>query len=219
MYSVYFDFSTGLKSSLNVYEGHFQAILNHVAAVEKGLGLIREDREDNTARWKRNSFEHFSDEGLCMAAMEHNQWVRDLYSYWASKPTGPEVLTPEMASQIWHALTFIRVPPRRWTADYYRDNMERLFDVMVTGARDGITLDVAVLTPAQAAQVVLLFSEFLDTKDIRLTLPHGWDYLVDGEECQWCSKKEINIHDEDGCPHSMQCDDSECLFVLDQEVD
>lgn len=179
MYHAFFDFRAGLKQPLSVCEGHFQSLLNDIASVEQRLGLVREDQGDNVARWKSNSFDDISDDVLCDTAQKHNQWVRELYNYWASKPDGPETLSPEMAQQIWHALTFIRVPPRRWTADYYRHNMERLFDVMVTGERDGISFDVDTLTSEQAGQVVLLFSEFLDTHDIRLAVPDGLDFLAD----------------------------------------
>lgn len=212
MYHVYFDFSTGLKAPINTHEGDFQSTLNYIARVEQRLGLVRDERGENTPRWVRSNFDGVSDDVLCDTAREHNEWVRTMYNYWASKPGGPEVITPEMADKIWHALTFIRVEPRRWTASYYRDNMERLFDVMVKGERDGISFDLDPLTVKQAEQVVVLFSEFLDTHDVRLAVPDGYDFLTIDENCQWCSIKAIHIYTDDGCESVAQCRE-DCLFV------
>ena len=210
MYHVFFILSMGLAETLNVKAGHHQAILNHVATVEQRLGLAR---KDEVARWMPTDFTDIDDEVLCYEAQKHNEWVREVYHYWGSKPEGPELLTPEMAAEFWHALSFIRVPPRRWTEDYYEDQMTRVFDVMVKGEQDGVYFDADPISPRQAGQVIYLFSEFLDTHRLDLVVPHDYDYLTRSEELQWCSMHERHLYSDDGCAEHPTCKETECYFV------
>lgn len=217
MYRAFFVLSQGLATELNVREGHYQDILKRIAIVEAALGLVAEQYKDNPPHWKHTKFENVSDAVLCNEALAHNAWVRRVYNYWASEPTGPEILTPEMAQGFWHALSFIRVPVARWTTDYYQHQMERLFDVMVKGERDGITFDNGVLTPQQAAQIILLFSEFIDCRQVDLIVPAGYDFLTTTDGCEWCYiHGEHRLH-ESGCDEIETCQESECGFVLDRE--
>ncbi|HEA67728.1 MAG TPA: hypothetical protein ENI07_13020 [Desulfobacterales bacterium] len=74
---------------------------------------------------------------------------------------------------------------------------------------DGITFDeIPPLTPEQAGQVIVLFSEYLDTADIRLEVPRGHNRLASSDDggYLWCEKcgavtyEDAEDCDTDGCP-------------------
>lgn len=116
----------------------------------------------------------------------------DFGEWHAKPPPAPnETLTVEDARSFWHALeSRIDVPAQRWTSDYYQERMEHLYEVMRGRPSEGVTFGTKALTPKQAAEVVVLFSEFLDDHDIRLDVPLGHDGLrssADGGYV-WCEK-------------------------------
>lgn len=220
-YRVYFELSTGLKHAVTVPAGWFERAMLHARQVENRLHI---ERDTDTGQWKRTKFEGVPDDVLCGTAEMHNAWVRHVYdelaTYAVSPPQGAvEVVTPEKARELWPALHFIDVPPERWTANYYKGRMEVLFEVMTEGECNGISFDVETLTPEQAGMVVLLFAEFLDTHDIRLAVPRGYDFLArsDTGEYDWCEKHGEAIYVDDSCSEVATCDVSDCPLVMEYQ--
>lgn len=199
-YHVHFSMSTGLAKPLRVPAGTKAEILAHVRDVEKTLGLKTTQYRDNPAHWMRNDFADLSDEVLCDTASKHNRFVVRLYEQfaeWSEKPVkGGEKLTPADAAEFWHGLQKIEVPPDRWNAGYYREQMERVYEVMRGRPADGVTFDGKPLTTEQAVAVIILFSEFLDTHDIRIDVPVGHDHLACSDEYAWCEKCGAIADDE-----------------------
>lgn len=78
--------------------------------------------------------------------------------------------------------------------------MGSLYEVMRGRPSEGITFDVKALTPAQAGAVIRLFEQFLDTHDVRLEVPHGYDHLASSLDggYQWCNKCFRPMAPEDG---------------------
>jgi hypothetical protein len=216
-YHVFFALSSGLKTPLKVPAGTLAAIIAHVAHIEEVMGIQRERYPDNPGvpeRWK--TFQSFGanlkDEEFCREAAAHNAWVINIYEnfgFWAKHPftigkghqdTGPnrcyptgtkaEVITPKQADQFWCALNRITVPPDRWDKDYYRARMEHLYEVLRGRPSEGVSLDEKPLTIRQAAQVINLFSEFLDPDELRLDVPNGHDRLKSSYDggYTWCEK-------------------------------
>ena len=180
-YRVFFDFAAGLSASLQVPRGTQATILAHVAEVERTLGLVcttYNDQPGHWDRWKRD-WSQISDKTLCETVSRHNAWVRWLYdrlAHWSHHPVvDGEELSPDDAKAFWHALEQLDVPPERWTGAYYKERMDCLYAVMRGRETEGITFDTKALTPRQAAAVMTLFAEFLDTGDIRLDVPKGHD--------------------------------------------
>lgn len=195
-YHVFFAFSTGLQTPITAPKGELERIVKHIEGVEHALGLEREQYRDNPVHWNLRGFPSASlnDKLLCETVERHNRWVRELYDLiaeWASKPVeGGEIITPEAAKGFWHGLQQLTVPPSRWTGDYYRARMTTFYEVMRGRPTDGITWGVAKLTPKQAGAVIWLFSELLDTQDLRLEVPKGCDHLASSYwgEYDWCER-------------------------------
>lgn len=211
---VFFSFSSGLSAPLMVPKGTKDVCVEHVLEVERTLSIPREKFKDNPPywdtcfKWKRS----VDDEVLCETVIEHNEWVRSLYESFGSWSKNPvvdgEVLTPEDAQQFWFGLRQLDVPIERWTADYYRNRMEHLYEVMRGRPSEGVDFDTKALTVRQAAQVILLFSAYLDGGDIRLNVPAGHDELAascDGGY-EWCEKccRAIDPDDIKNC-RRKQC--------------
>lgn len=202
-YFVWFDFSSGLKNPITVPTGWTEKTLNYVADLEEALGIEREQYKDNPPHWKHTTYQGIPDEVLCELAENHNDWVRRVYddfSKWSkTPPTDGETLTPERATEFWPALTMIHIPPQRWSRDYYRQQIEHLFDVMTDGEHQGVTFDEKKLTPKQAGEVIHLFAEYFGN-DVELVIPAGYDFLMDAEECDWCEKCGKHItYDDNSC--------------------
>ena len=138
---------------------------------------------------------------------------------WSAHPvTRGETLTVEQSAGFWFGFTQLRIPPERWTADYYRERMEVLYEVMRgRPVEERITLGAQKLTPKQADAVIRLFAEFLDTDDLRLAVPYGYDHLASGAdgEYDWCST----------CGRSMEpldvrsCRRKTCELRLEREAE
>lgn len=212
-YAVFFDFSTGLASPIQVPKGTLVTILAHVGQVEKALCLIPVKPEVGERRWDitRKSFQGIEDELLCETVERHNRWVRRLYdqiSEWSEKPPREgEEITPEAAAKFWHALRRLTVPPARWTSDYYRARMDSLYEVMRGRDSEGVSLDTKALTPKQASAAIRLFSEFLDTNDLRLEVPNGHDFLASSYDggYDWCEKCGPMISEDARCCRRREC--------------
>lgn len=115
------------------------------------------------------------------------------FGQWSKKPVDDgEELTPEDAKRFWFGLRELSVPVYKWTADYYRDRMEHVYEVLRGREHEGVTLDKEMkekpLTPRQAAAVIRLFSEYLDPADLRLDVPWDCDYLASSSDggYEWC---------------------------------
>ena len=86
----------------------------------------------------------------------------------------PERLTPKQATTFWRALHEIDVPPERWTADYYRNRMEHLYEVLRGRPSEGVSFDARTpLTPEQAAGVIVHVEKWLDRHELLLDVPRG----------------------------------------------
>jgi ribosomal protein L40E len=216
-YQVFFDFSLGLAQRLRVPAGTKKAIIAHVEEVESVLGLKRTQYENNAIHWDNfdpefmNGFPSVDNEVLCNTVLEHNAWVRGCYrdfADWSEKPfksskghTG-EWITPKDAKKFWHGFQRLEVGASRWTPDYYIDRMEHLYEVMRGRESEGVTFGEKALTTKQAAQVINLFSTFLDHADRRLDVPNGYDYLASSYDggYDWCEKcGPVHPDDADAC--------------------
>jgi hypothetical protein len=85
--------------------------------------------------------------------------------------------------------------------------MEHLYEVMRGRESNGVTFDVKPLTEKQAAQVINLFSEFLDPDDLRLNVPDGRDYLASSADggYEWCDKCFKPIAEDDTSCRRRKC--------------
>ncbi|MFH0995783.1 MAG: hypothetical protein V1844_09845 [Pseudomonadota bacterium] len=218
-YKMFFEFSSGLTGPIQAPKGELQRILDHVKSVEESLGYETEQYKDNPKRWKSTKpSDGVTNKVFCEVAEDHNRFVMRLFdaaSDWHEKPPADcETITPEDATKFWHGLRLIHVPPERWTGDYYRARMESLYDVMRGRESDGVTFNEKPLTPRQAAQVINLFSPFLDESDLRLDVPKGHDYLA--SSCDggyvWCEKCGAVTSE-----HAEMCQKRKCPVRIDEE--
>lgn len=214
-YCVLFDFSTGLSAPLTVPLGTKEQCLERVNSVERTLGIKRTQYEDNPPHWDhwddeyRQGFPSVDDKTLCDTAEEHNGWVRWLYgrlAEWSENPVaGGELLTPEDATEFWPGLRMVSVSPERWTDSYYQERMQGIYETMRGRGSEGMSIDdITPLSPEQANAVICLFSQYLDTGDIRLEVMKDCDHLSNSNEYRWCEKcgavDPYRFCDNEGCP-------------------
>lgn len=209
-FHVFFVFAAGLAKPIRCPKGTLADIMKHVADVEAKHG-VKPETYNGRVRWchfaLREAIAALSDKDACRLADEHNAWVRwiyDRFTVWSEKPItgkGSEKITPAAAKKFWYALTMIDVPAERWTGDYYRARMDAAYEAMRgrggRGGGEGFTFDAEPLSEKQAAAVMILFSQWLDTHDIRLDVPNGHDCLkasCDGGY-EWCA--DCGAIDED----------------------
>lgn len=200
-FEVRLSFSMGLTKTLRVPVGTKASLLAHVEHVETTLGLKRVQREgrgesywDHWDKRFRQGFPDVDAKLLCATVERHNRWVDRLWhdlEEWAKAPPKPsEKLTPGDAERFWHATQKLKVDPDRWTEDYYRARMDEIYEAMRGREAGGAIFDAKVLTPRQAASVINLFEQYLDTHDIRLDVPKGCDYLLPSSAHEggydWC---------------------------------
>lgn len=239
-YHVFFDFSTGLSKRVRVPKGYKETLLKHVNEVEQTLKIKTEQYEKNPPYWdvRRNEWKGISDKVLCETVSAHNTFVRRVYKemgFWFKHPflkgkghadesvnrawtTGwkSEWITPQEAQGFWRGLTTLTVPIWRWTPEYYIERMEHLYEVMRGRDNEGVSFDQKPLTVKQAAQVVNLFSEFLDNDDRRLDVPNGHDYLASSYDggYVWCEKCGP-AHPDD----AYSCSRRKCPVMAEQPND
>lgn len=220
-YSVFFDFSSGLNKSILVASDTLKKVLAQVQHIESALGYETTQYRDNPKRWKNTKAKDgVSDKVLCETAEQHNGFVRWLYhafNEWnENPPKKAETITPKDAEKFWHGLQIINVPPERWTGDYYRARMESLYEVMRGLEGEGVTFDEKALTPRQAAQVINLFSEYLDKEDLRLDVPLGHDYLASSSDggYEWCEKCGAITYED-----AVDCRKRKCPLRAELRVD
>ena len=197
-YHVFFSFSTGLSQPMVCPKGTLEKIKTAIADTEKALGLVTTQYLDNPKHWdsRKNdeAIKGVDDKVLCETAMRHNNFVRWLYEdfeKWSKNPPEDgETITLDEAKGFWHGLEFIKVSPDRWTPEYYIDRMEHLYEVMRGRDSQGVSFGEKALTEKQAAQVINLFSEYLDSDDRRLDVPRGHDSLASSYDggYDWCEK-------------------------------
>jgi len=212
-FRVFFSLSTGLKEPITVPKGTLKKILERVALTEKSLGLETEQYRDNPKHWRNTEpKEGVSDKTLCDVAEDHNQFVIWLYHKFEECSQTPtpdgEVITVEDAANFWHGLDLIDVPAHKWDRDYYQARMTALYEAMRGRESEGMIFDSDPLTPEQAGDVINLFAQYLDSDDIRLDVPLGYDLLTadnDGEYT-WCEKCGGLV----SWGHVYNCEESEC---------
>lgn len=214
-YHVFFSMSVGLKGPMLCPKGTLKRILDEVKATEEALGLGTTQYENNPPSWdrykNRESIAKVTDKVLCKTAMDHNAFVIYLYQQfgeWSkTPPVDGETITPEQAATFWHGLEMITVPPERWTREFYVSKMEHLYEVMRGQESQGVSFGERPLTSKQAAQVVNIFSEYLDKNDCRLDVPKGHDYLASSYDggYNWCEKCGAVTSDTfSGCTRSSK---------------
>lgn len=193
-YAVLFDFATGLERPVIAPVGTLARIREHVAHVEKALGLRSERYLENPAHWTRESLrcEGVDDAVLCREARAHNEWVLQLFrdfGRWHAEPapTPSETITNEDAQTFWHALARIEVPRERWTETYYVEEMGDLYEVLRGRPTGGVSSDVRPLSAEQAGAVIRLIEPYVGVGDPRLEVPKGHDHLATSDDYVWCS--------------------------------
>lgn len=230
-YHVFFSMSTGITKAVRVPKGTLAAVIKQIKETETLLGLTTDQYKNNPKRWVIPDFNTLDDEVVCGGIERHNNFVMRFYdqlSHWASHPFkigkgplakhvidtaypigwGSEKITPKDARGFWHGLRTLEVPVTKWTREYYVNQMETLYEVMRGRTRDGISFDESPLTPKQAAQVINIFSTFLDDNDCRLDVPNGHDYLASSYDggYDWCEKcgamtsEDGQVCAKRGCP-------------------
>lgn len=212
-YHVFFSFSQGLSKPMMVPKGTKAEFNEHVKYVEETLKIERTKYLNNPAHWNgfKRDYSHLSDEELCKIASDHNDWVRRVYrkfGEWSkTPPKDGEEMTPDEAQEFWPGLEMITVAPDRWTAEYYIERMECLYEVMRGRESEGISFDTKPLTPKQAAAVIGLFSEFLDPDDRRLDVPNGHDHLASSYDggYHWCEKCGPMTFEDGSCCKKKKC--------------
>ncbi len=200
-YHVLFDLSIGLSKPITVPRGTLENILAHIHWAEQELGLIIEENPQSQSgkKYYRNHQpkEGVSDETFCQVAEKHYQFIRELYQEFADCSQTPcvegETITPEESEKFWYGLTTIEVPVERWTMEYFRARMEEIYDVLRGNSsllKSNIFFDSKALTARQAAEVIGVFSAFLDKWDLRLDVPKDRDYLASSYDggYYWCEK-------------------------------
>lgn len=209
-FKVYFTFAAGLKEAMKVRSGMIAVVRKSIADVEESLGIQREVYNGET-RW--NSFplcknaEKISDEDYCNAVENHNRTVRWFYERlreWSKKPPTDEteLLTPEIFGELLIGLQTLDVPVERWSNDYYRARMESFYEAIRGRESEGMSFDAKSLTEHQAASVIVLLSQWLDSGDIRLDVIKGTDQLAASYDggyswCESCGAVDPNDIDED----------------------
>lgn len=159
--------------------------------------------------WYENNFRQPSEESF-----------RFMPNNYGKPPAPPETMTPADAQTFWHGLRQIEVPAERWTSDYYRDRMEHIYEVLRGREHEGVTFDSKGLSPKRAAAVINVFSEFLDSHDLRLDVPNGHDYLASSSDggYDWCEKcgpahpDDARVCRRKACPIQDEAEDRR--FVL-----
>lgn len=214
-FHLFFLFTQGLSRPMQVPVGTLERILERIEDTETCLGITRSTYKDNPPHWQiPGDFGGATDEEICETAEAHNEFVRDLYrdfSAWSENPPSPsEMITPEQAREFWCGLRLITVEPERWTEEYYRSRMESIYETMRRGESDeGQVFDADPLTAKQANAVIALFSEHLDTHDIRLLVPKGHDHLASSHDggYHWCEKCGEGITEDDAYECAGNCKD------------
>lgn len=219
-YRAYFMFASGLSETIRVEMGTFQRMMEHVDEIESELGLERESHDNNLSHWtsKSKRFEGIPDEKVCLMVSKHNRYVRWFYDMLDARSKSPtnltafENLTPKKAQQFWHALELLSVEPFRWTKDFYREEMDRLYEAMRGRETDGVSFNAKKpLTIEQADAVICLFSEYLDKYDIRLAVPRGHDSLASSYDGEYYWSSTCGAVAEDDIEgHARTCIKKDC---------
>jgi len=193
-FAVFFDFSTGFKCDLYFEPGTYERVLSRIRETEQQLGITRETY-NGQCRWTRHPLvaQDTPDDVYCRAVEKHNATVRWFYAECTKAPKQPEggrteKISPEMAAELFIGLEQITVPPELWTDDYYRARMESMYDTLRGRPSEGMTFDSDALSVKQARDVIVLFSQYLDTHDIRLDVCKGQDWLTESAGYFWCSQ-------------------------------
>jgi hypothetical protein len=201
-YKVFFSMSSGLSKPITVPKGTYKNITERVHKTEQALGYRVEQFGNNPKYWSDTTkpMDGVSDDTFCEVAEEHNLFVRCLYvdmtRWFETPPLDGEIITVEQATEFWYGLSIIHVPVSRWTPDYYRGRMEAIYMALRGFGEaqpilaEGMVFDSKPLTIRQAADVIILFSNYLDEGDLRLDVPLGCDSLKSSDDggYYWCEK-------------------------------
>lgn len=219
LYRTGLQFSTGLKKSIMIKKSTMEYLERHKEWLIKEFGGI-DVRAQNWLKHFPNK-DHWSnpDAGnnkLCSMARHQNYFVRHMYYAMRDDRNAKDVelvkLTPKKASSYWPMFHEVTIPPNRWSAEYYKEEMNELMLVLQGKGDDYVTFEAPPLTLEQAAQVVIAFDHYLDKHDIRLTLPRGCDELYPSEECQYCLEMGEDFLEND-------MDDYECRRCKNKDCD
>lgn len=210
-YHVLFNMSTGLSSPITVPKGTLDKILAHVQDIEQTLGYETVQYKNDTKGWKTTDPKAgVSDETFCQVVEQHNAFIRQLYRDFGGFSEKPaidgELITPKQSTAFWHGLITIEVPLERWTEEYFRARMDDLYETM-RGRGEFVTFDSKPLTIRQAADVIGLFSAFIDKWDLRLDVPIPCDSLASSSDGGyiWCERCGAVTED-----HAEKCTKRKC---------
>jgi hypothetical protein len=213
-YEVIFSFSISVAKPMRVPAGTMARIESQIRATESALGFKREKYRNNPERWVTHTVgDDIDDKIACHAVSEHNRfsfWLwRRIHEWSKQHPDGKtEVLTVKKSAALFPFLGQIDLSPERWTADFYQERMDEVYEVMRGRPTNGIIFDAKALTPAQADAIITLFSGCLDIHDVRLAVPKGHDSLARSDDggYQWCDKCFCAIAESDiGCCGKKKC--------------
>lgn len=219
-FHVFFSFSSGLAKTIYAPKGTKAAIAAHVEWIERTLHLEREQYLKNPVRWNyrdkttHQEFPGIPDDVLCVQRLRSttigSAGSTNGFEEWSETPAKKprEAITSNDAKKFWHAFELLDVPLSRWNMDYYRNRMDHLYDVMRGVESEGVSFVEKALTPKQAAQVINIFSTYIDGWDLRLDVPKDRDYLASSYDggYSWCDKCFCPIAEDDlscrkrGCP-------------------
>lgn len=196
-FRTFFDFTLGFNRTLYFKSGTFDRVHKQVNETERRLGIRREYYMGSCrwSNWPKLVSDETSDEEYCRAVEKHNSMVRCFYQECCGAgkrktKAKPEAITPYMAQNLFIGLRQLNVRPERWTYEYYQSRMEAMYQAMRGNETEGIIFDSKPLTIKQARDVIILFSSYLDTHDIRLDVCRGHDQLTNSysEGYYWCQK-------------------------------
>lgn len=218
---MFFGFTAGLAQTLTIEKGTKERLKKHVDDLERALKIVREKYKENNVSWAYSRYEDISDEVLCTWAKTHDWYIEWFYNHLSkcskNPPKDGEELTPEEFAYLLPALsTPIRVPTDRWSNDYYEAKMKIVYEVLRGRPTGGITFDNKKLTEKQAAQVIIIFSEWLDKGDIRLNVPKGRDELAryDQGGYEWCEKCGPITYED-----SLECKRKKCPLLAEYKAE
>lgn len=216
-FHVFFDLSVGIKEPVWIPNNSIRRVVSRIAKTEETLGIERELYADNL-RW--NYWPLFKKEVtkqvLCRAVESHNRMVRWFHDVLTNgsktqKKGMEEELTLEVAESFWFALKQLHVPPEKWTSEYYQARMESVYEAMRGRVCEGVMFGSESLSIEQAKEVIVMFSSWLDTTDIRLDVIKGYDHLSPSEDYEWCGNCGSAVDYEDFNDEAGMC---EACFVV-----
>ncbi len=222
---MFFQLSSGLSDPIVCTKGTLKRIHEHIAEIERALPGIAEIY-NGKKRWchfkVETAIDSLRDKEACSIVAEHNNfchWLYGRFAVWSAHPAKyGETITQEKAEEFWFAIEHeFGIKSHRWTANYYEERMNAIYEAMRGRENDdGLIFDGKPLSPEQADAVINMFC-FLDTHDIRLSVPKGRDELYRSDSYAWSAVCGA-IHEQDVLDHYRTCRKKGCRKDLFDNV-